>query len=368
MTRILLIHPGHGFSTHDVYTGVLAGLQAHGVDVVEYRLDHALRMYGALLDAADEVGIVEDADKPETAGLMPRPDLHQMAASNIGMLALAQRFDAMIAITGNNLHFTVPLALRQTGVPTALICTESPYQTTIREQHDAAAYDYVFTNERRAVSLFTRNAPERVHYLPHAYNPAVHQRGTHDPAQVCDVYFVGTAFEERKRLFGAINWTGIDFRCTGALWHGTATTEEKLRGVTPNSIVAAGYRSAKININHHRTTQDYRDGSQIEAHMAESLGPRAYEIAACGGFQLMDDSRPEAREVFGESLVTYKSGDSADLERQIRFFLSRPDVRHRLAAAQYEAVQPHSWHQRARRILDIILNEGEATHGDKTRR
>jgi spore maturation protein CgeB len=117
-----------------------------------------------------------------------------------------------------------------------------------------------------------------------------------------------------------------------------------------NTEAAAHYRSVPICLNHHRTTRDYGSGQHIDR--AYSLGPRAYEIAACGGFQLMDASRPEAEEVFGGSLVTYR--DSEDLERQIHYWLAHPAERAAKAAAQHAHILAHSWTARAGAVLDVL--------------
>jgi spore maturation protein CgeB len=125
--------------------------------------------------------------------------------------------------------------------------------------------------------------------------------------------------------------------------------------VVPNTVTAAYYRATKVAINHHRTTTSHGSGQHIRPEDAESLGPRAYEIAACGAFQLMDDSRAEAKDVFGDALATYTAGSSASLEREVRWWLAHPDERQLWAAAQHECVKPHSWDTRARQVLERLV-------------
>jgi spore maturation protein CgeB len=129
---------------------------------------------------------------------------------------------------------------------------------------------------------------------------------------------------------------------------------QAVKTVIPNQDVAALYRGAKVNLNHHRTTTMHGSGAHIPVGSAESLGPRAYEIAACGGFQLMDDSRKEAGDIFGDALATYKAGDPADLVAQARYWVEHPAERAMMARAQREAVAPHSWHARAADLLNIL--------------
>lgn len=351
MTSVLLVHPGASFSTHDVFTGIAAGLRANGVLVHEYRLDHQLVVYNQLIDCAIDHDVLTNPLDPFVLA----------SAESIPMTA-HYKPDAILVVSGGNFHPVRVIQMRglaanwHHSMPVAVYCTESPY---FNEASFALAYDIILTNERNSLAAFAPH--ERVHYLRHAFNPAVHQPGPADPDKVCDAFFVGTGFDERKRLFDGVNWDGIHFERRGYLWDkgpdAIVTNTELLtpKSVTPNEETAAWYRSARININHHRTTTMYGSGEHIAADAAASLGPRAYEIAACRGFQLMDDSRSEACEVFGDTLATYRSGDSADLERRIRYWLNHPDRREETARLQHAAIQPHSWTARAAELLEIVL-------------
>lgn len=347
VTRMMLIHPGASFSTHDVYTGVKAGLEAHDVEVIEYRLDQHLQLMS---------GLVECAIEHERLSTPVNPWI--LAASEAIGMAVHYEPDAVLVISGGNFHIARAAVLRELGaqrrksMPAAIYCTESPYFDS--EHRFAAAYDVVFTNERQSVPQFVHN--ERVVYLPHAYNPRVHQPGPAEPEKQCDVFFVGTGFPERRALFAGVDWSGISFVTRGFLWRDDEVADAiNPIGVTPNEEAAQWYRSAAICLNHHRTTMAYGSGAHIAPASAASLGPRAYEIAACGGFQLCDDSRAELYDVFGDAVPMYRAGDSADLERQIRSWLAHPGRREEHARAQHEAVKPHTWAARAETILATLL-------------
>ena len=166
--------------------------------------------------------------------------------------------------------------------------------------------------------------------------------------------FIGTRYPERAALFDAVDWSGINFveRSVSTERRGDLTAI--LNSVTDNRDTAAYYRGAKIVINHHRTSADLASGTHIAHDAAQSLGPRAYEIAACGAFQLCDDSRDEYYDVFGADAPTYRSGDAADLERQLRHYLANDSERERWIAAMRDAVTPHSWINRAAQLLTIL--------------
>lgn len=334
--KVFVIHPGASWSTHDVYTGVVVGLQAQpGVDVHEGRIDSILNWYDHMIGLGVANGVL--SDQAYRTQVLNR---QRMASAHMTQSILDVQPDVVLSVSGHNYHLADVDILRRVGIKTAVILTESPYfgdLEGIMRQH----YDVAFTNERRSAARL--NAV----YLPHAYNPNVHTSdGPRGPAT--DAIFIGSLFDERKRLFDGVDWRGIDF-----LWRGHDMSEHPT-DVVPNDETAAYYRATKVAINHHRTTTAHGSGQHILPEEASSLGPRAYEIPACGAFQLMDDSRAEAIEVFGESLVTYRAGDSDDLARQTRKWL-RCGEREQYAAAQHEAVLPHSWIVRARQVLERLF-------------
>lgn len=354
--KILVIHPGDGFSTSDVYDGLVWGLgQQPGIEVYEYNLLAELELIGMLTEAF--------ADRCEALGeTPPNIDVFAYAARGIVMKAVNREITHCIAVTGSKLPWGIPYTLRtKLNIPTALLCTESPYLTTEREQNDAVVYDIVFTNDRNAVPLFTRNDPAAVHYLPHAYHPERHSPLGMAMAPA-DVRFIGTLFPERKALFDAVDWSGLNWDLRGVAYDsvpGPLTRDRAQRlisQIVPNTTTAALYRGAGIVINHHRTIRHPGETHHIAAAEAYSLGPRAYEIAACGAFQLSDDSRPELDEVFAGSVPTYRAGDAADLSQKIRHYHKLPTVRERLAAAAREAVAPHHWGNRAVQVLDVLAS------------
>lgn len=336
--RLLVVEPGHAFSTKDVYDGLVAGLRANGATIFEYPLLDTLETMDLMVGAAKQLNISEHY-----------PDPFQLASMGIPGYAMAKQVDAVVFVHGLNVPASVPATLRRGGYLTALLCTESPYQT-VREANLAQFYDVVFTNERTARELFTLNPARNVHYLAHAFNPHIHTPDG-DAAPPCDVFFCGTRFPERAALLDDINWTGINFVERTLDYSKDKPAAELLAKIMPNEQTAAYYRSARISLCHHRTTMEPKSGQHI-AH-AESLNPRCYEVPACGGF-LISDARAELADVFGDAVPTYTG--SEDLSLLIRYYLAHDAERDTLRARQHAAVQRHSWTSRARDMLGILAS------------
>lgn len=357
--HLFVIHPGASFATHDTFVGLVAGLGARGVDVATGRLDSILAWYQGAIGRGVAAGHFRP-DLLERAAVTRQGDadgfnLSALASAHItrAILLMEPRPDWVVAVSGTAYNVADVGILRRAGIRTALLCTESPYFADW-EVAIGRHYDVVLTNDRACVAPY-RAAGLDVHYLPPAYHPATH---TPDgPAEeLCDVRFVGSLFGERKALFADADFAGLDARIGGL--DPDAPHAEAIRGVVPNERVAALYRGAKIVINPHRTTAQHGDGTHIAPGAAESVNPRAYEIAACGAFQLISDDRPEARDLFGDALATYRAGDGADLARQVRRWLADDEGRRAMAARQRAAVRGHDWGARAGQLLAIL--EGTA--------
>lgn len=339
--RVYVVHPGATFATSDVYTGLVAGLRANGVEVYEGRIDTILSWYECALEAGATTGVFDLAALK--GGMFNR---QRMASAHITQHILDVWPDLVLVVSGHNYHTRDVQLLRRVGLKIACLLTESPYFIDL-ELILAQIYGAVFTNERVCLDRFRAITPH-AWYLPHAWNADVHQPGPPDPAKVCDAFFVGSWFEERQQLLAGAAWEGITL-----IWKGHDLSETP-KDVLSNAEAAAWYRSAAISLNMHRTTTSSGSGHHITTGEAESLNPRAYEIAACGGFQLMDDSRAERMEVFGDCMPTYRAGDAESLTREIRWWLDKPNYRAEWAYAQRQAVQPHTWTARAAQVLEVL--------------
>lgn len=358
--KIMVVHPGHGHSTADCFTGMLAGLAMQpDVEVVPLAWHTMLRPLTALVN-----GAIRGDALPDDEGEKLHRFAAYLASGDVIGVAVDEMVDAVIVVNGLLFPPSRAKVLQRLGIPVVCYGTESPYFD--RAERDIAPfYTHWFTNERTSVSKFSDLT--RSFYLPHAYNPSVHVPGEIDPAKACDVVFVGGGFPERKATLAGVDWTDIDHRIHGTLWDLDIEQEAGQRafsrgdrysiGVIPNEETCVWHRSARIALNMHRQM------TYIEANIplpsdtvCESLGPRAYEIPACGGFMLCDDERSELFDVYGDSAAPFRAWDSASLEREIRYYLTHDSARERKQAAQAEAVKAHHWGARAKTILETIIN------------
>lgn len=344
--RLLCVHPGASWATADVFWGLYHGLKYHDVDVVPYRLDQRF-------DASQAALFYLWRTKKKTEPNLPPPnpaDLSYHASVGALEMALRHHVDVVLVVSAMLVHPDVLIMMKQAGLRVVVLFTESPYDHA-SEMKVARIVDGGWTNERSVVAEFRKVNP-RFGYLPHAWDPLVHRtdQPLDESVPAHDVVFVGTAFRERVRWFNSIDWSGIDLGLYGG-WAKTRLNPQVRAcvrgGPIENERAVLLYRRAKIGLNLYRSSQGWGANAPVIAH-AESVNPRAYELAACGTF-FLSDYRSESAEVFGDTVPMFRSPIEA--AALIRRWLADDAGRQRMAAALPARVAEASWIHRTTTVL-----------------
>jgi spore maturation protein CgeB len=285
-------------------------------------------------------------------------DAQYLASSGVIERALRFGADWVFIVSATMMHPDAFIMLKRAGLKTAILFTECPYDDDFQMQFAPFA-DVCWVNDKTSLARFRQAVPQTF-YWQHAYDqlrhsPAAPENEPEVPAH--DVVFVGTGFEERIKLFEQVNWDGIDLGLYGT-WE-LASRKSPLQpyihnAVTPNPVTAALYRKARIGINLHRSSVGYGRNT-IKITGAYSLGPRCYELAACGVFYI-SDYRPELTDVFGDAVPTYTT--AAELETQIRYYLAHDEERAAKAALLPGLAARHTFDARVGEMLEILEAQG----------
>jgi len=353
--RILIAAPGHSVSTVDVYTGYMNALKAMGHEVSGF--DYHLRL--AFYDVAIEAWLKRNENFK--AGPAEK---FLLASEALAIEAIDFVPDVVLVICGLALHRRALILLKSMLIPAVLLLTESPYRDY--EQGIMAKkgpYAGVLTNDKISVDYLREATDLPIEYLPHSYDSTRHFPVEVGAEYQSDVYFYGTWWPERGKLMESLRThnNGYQFKISGPV---PRVAGRDIVGVeevmTPrlldNAELVRNYCGTKIALNHHRTIVG-KDSAGEELHIDEaySLGPRAYEIAACGAFQLCDDRRPELRDVFGDSVATYADGQ--ELLAKVEYYLRHEDERKAMAATSLHKVQACSFEKRAETVLVPFIEE-----------
>lgn len=324
VVKVLFVWPTARWSIWDVARGYHAALEKKigKENIVDYFFDSRLAYHRQALPEQYKSDM---------------PLLSKLASETILVESLYANVDAVLIFSGLTVHAAALWLLHRCGIPAHIFLTESPYEDD--DQHEwvtTAPSVHAFTNERVSAEKYGWT------YLPHAFDPAVHRKV--DPEGFsADVLIIGTGWPERIALLESIDWTGIDLKIFG-VWP-QLSAESPLRPfytetLIQNTEIAKYYSGAKICLNFHRASLE-----------AESLGPRAYEIAGCEAFQLCDPRR-ELVEVFGTTVPTFNN--ATELKDQITFYLTHDLYRRRLAAAAHTRVTSCTFDHRVSKVLDTL--------------
>lgn len=350
--RIMIAYPGHALSTFDVALGYENAFRRLGHEVDGYYYHARLSFYDVAINAWKKRNPDFKAGAAEKFILASEP---------IAIEAIDFVPDVVIVVNGMALHWRALRLLKSLKIPTVLLLTESPYRDF--EQVQIArdgSYDAVLTNDRVSVERLREETGVPVEYLPHSYDPARHFPQDVPGEYRSDVYFFGTWWPERLRLFGDLpqRQNGYRFNVDGPQLRVQGANIPSLRSDNPNvkdnSELVKHYSGTRIALNHHRTIVG-KDSSGEELHVEEaySLGPRAFEIAACGAFQLSDNKRQELGDVFGDSVATYE--DKEDLLSKIDYFLSHDAERREMAFEAHSRVQSCTFDKRAEEVVIPLI-------------
>jgi spore maturation protein CgeB len=351
--KVLLIEPGASWSTADVSAGLLYGLEYHGVQVIRYRLAERIEISNRMLYLA-----WRRAKKKTPTIMKPTDaDVFFQAGKDALCTALWHEVDCVLVVSAMFLLPMVMQLMKRAGLRVCVLFTESPYE--VREPEIAKLIDGCWTNERSMLRTF-RTANPASGYMPHGWHPDRHKPGPQpgdDQVPAHDVVFVGSGFQERVDWLSAIDWTGIDLGLYGQ-WHNLSAKHPLKRfvrsDVVSNLTTAALYRRAKVGLNLYRTSMGWGKSAPQIAH-AESLNPRAYELAACGAFHL-STYRAEIADVFGDLVPTFTTpGEASAL---IRSWMAHPTGRANIASQLPACVTGMSWAERGEQVvsdLSVVL-------------
>lgn len=332
---ILVVSPGAAYSTADVDAGLRYGLEQQGIQVVRYRLTERIArsrrwLYEAWRSARRRNPTIT---KPTTA------DVFYQAGEGALAMALRHNVDIVLVVSAMFLHPDIIILMRRAGLCVVALLTEAPYDLA-QETKIAALVNACWTTERTAVPAF-RQVNRHVRYLRHGWHPAIHQPQASGPPGH-DVVFVGSGFKERIDWLSAVDWSGIDL---GLYGHWTLPAHHPLRpfvkgGLTSPDQTTDLYRRARLGLNLYRASSS-----------AESLNPRAYELAACGVCHVSTPRR-EVEETFGALVPT--AAQPADAARIIRRLLADDDRRRSIAHTLPTTVADASWTDRAAEVVGAL--------------
>ncbi len=214
-----------------------------------------------------------------------------------------------------------------------------------------ADYDFMFFKDYYIVQLLQNELGKKnVFYLPEACNPKYHYPVKLTESDIkkysCDLVTAGNLHSSRVEIFNHLT----DYNCK--IWGNPAPSwlnVSKISKMIQNEFVAneeksKAFRAAKIVINN------------LQPGEIWSTNVRTFEIAAAGGFQLVN-YRKCIDDLFtiDEEIVCFNNIE--ELKSKINYYLNEPEKRLLISKkASERALKDHTYLIRLNDLLKIISN------------
>jgi spore maturation protein CgeB len=262
-------------------------------------------------------------------------------------------------------------AVRKLGVKSACWFLDDPQEIDATSKA-GVLYDNVFTVEPNCVAAHQEAGSKGVAFLPLGCFPPIQKKMEVEDRYKSDICFIGVAFPARVEFFDSVADFLKDYnvKIIGGglnigssddpwLWKRKLKRLDVLEKFIIDDVVnpeeaAKYYNGAKINLNYHRSAVDQRFSEGNKAGiMPTGVSGRTFEIAGCGAFQMIDDSRPDYARHFIPDKEIAAFHDTKDFKRKVEYYLSHEEERQAIAeAAQKRAYAEHTYEKRLQKMLE----------------
>ncbi len=224
-------------------------------------------------------------------------------------------------------------------------------------KHIVSDFDVVFTIQvGPAAESIQKAGARQVVYLPTAASTKIHRPVALSSEMKrrygSSVSFVGAGYPNRVALFDQLRIDGL--KLWGNDWPKSWSNrlQESGRRVSTEET-ALIYSSSDISLNIHSAV----NGNVLE--YGDFVNPRTFEIAGCGGFQIVNRQAP-LQHLFNDSELCIVDNE-AELQRAILHFRDNPSARKKIAEASRERVlREHTYVHRMKSALDHVLKTPNA--------
>lgn len=238
--------------------------------------------------------------------------------------------------------------LRERDVPSVFWFVED-FRVFTYWQRAAERYDHVWAIQQDPfLSLLRKKGVRHVDFVPLACeapafaNPAGFAAG--------EVTFVGSAYPNRVKLFNELQDPRLRLYGPGFVRHAKLAPLVAADGVLPHEQLAPIFAQSRINMNLSSTANP-----ELFMERKDFLNPRAFEICAAGGFQLVERLLPLEGFFEPNSEVATFLGPKEAADK-VQYFLAHESERLALAQkGQKRALAHHTYEARLAAALQRVM-------------
>lgn len=320
-------------------------------DVMEAHIVSALKALGATVKFTSVFGSNKYGNSVRQFLELAMTDFGFLDSTPVerALLATVKDFDpdVVLMLLGNYIPPSTVQKIRKISQAPITCWCQDHMGTMGRQYVIGCHYDYVFAKDQVMVDRFRQyTSLKEVHYLAEACNPHVHMPIVPTDEDMnrygCDVTTAGSVYYFRAEILGAL--TEFDMKIWGPVPRYYMGPLKNFCTKKPVFMrdKAACFNAAKIVLN-----------SLFPMEMG-GLNARAFEIAGCGGFQLMSESDALVRHFEpGKEIETF--ANLGELQDKVRYYLAHDSERRSIAVAGRErAHAEHTYTHRLKEMFDIM--------------
>ncbi len=280
--------------------------------------------------------------------------------------ALRGMRDAFVLIYGSALadesdFYGVADAAKKLGFPLAIWLTDDPYEFDA-EYKFAELADVVFTNDRWTRSFYRR---PHVFHLPTAASKTQHFREVpaSDRKYDYDIFFCGVGFSNRQSIIDGLAPVLRKHRTLicGDEWRGHASYVRNER-LSSHQLIEH-YSRSRIVLN---LARDHSYANERFKITPSTPGPRTFEAAMAGAFQMIFADRPEVLDYYEPDQEIVLFSGLSDFAEKVKFYLGNPASRMEIArASQQRTLRDHQYLNRVDVLLRRLSLVGELGAGSR---
>ncbi|KEK23388.1 CgeB family protein [Bacillus gaemokensis] len=270
--------------------------------------------------------------------------------------------DIVFTLLGNHIPQKTTQYFKEKNIKLAVWLTEDPFyiDTSLTELD---TFDFIFTIDSGALNYYTSLGYTNVYHLPLATNTTIFKSGLKKLDYKSEILFIGYPYPNRVKLIHfLLEKTPYHYTIIGQHWRNRLLKLWRkhprikiIEDWIPPQEVALYYNNTNLILNPHRSYLFPQNQNENKIKN-NTINNRTFDIAACKGFQIIEEKRDLYSFFDRDEILFYQSFE--DCSRKISIYLNDTDFKELMVQkAQKKVLKQHTFHQRIDFIIAIFQSQ-----------
>ncbi|WP_251555552.1 CgeB family protein [Neobacillus muris] len=266
--------------------------------------------------------------------------------------------DIILTMVGYKMDPKLMAFLKKTKAIRCIWLTEDPFYMDMSIPI-VENYDCIFTIDLGAYEFYQKQFPsKKIYHLPLGTDPSLYYPIEPKEDYLYDLCLIGYPYPERIKLINRLlNDAQHNLILVGPLWKKHIESHIQNRGLSiinkwiKPELARILFNRSKIILNPHRTYHYNKNKNTIEIEN-KSINNRSFDIAACGGFQLLTNMADIERHfATNQDIVVYSNVEEC-IELVHQFINDETSRDYYRRNAQKKVLENHTFTHRVKFILN----------------